>query len=965
MQSSQSRPDVAFHYRCQLDNSAGAKVIVRDVESTDEDLAWKDGALVLRVAGKEWAWKTSTYILAGAHIIVPPLLTVNDSIRITRQGVVPIRASRDWIDVKREISCLWEGKFFIEGPLHPRPFGNELRSIVFKKAVAANKRLYSIGSEAESVAAGFQSKLEAIHFGTVSSLEDLSHPHALTVPEPEVLEWTVDSDASFLELATPRGESERMARMAKSISRFMTFIDPFAGYGWDSMSLSHLGNGVAIERDPDRVEMAKENLRQRDVKVIHGDAYTYNGSADLVYLDPPYGVLSFPTGIRSSWLVVKRRLDQSVPVSKEWKYILSVSGTVRFDYFVSTKFDVAAFEKGRIERYRDILQTQAVQVRIGIGYGPNDAWRFVTPLSQMPFWVIDPDRPPPQSVPRVRSMLYPGLAYHWPRIMLELAVRPVPAIYEWTGRDFPIALFSLSNSINGKNSELLSRIATSGVVCVPFGHGMRREFDRFEDHEYHPTDFPISLGFYTALDYIVANRHLLQVGMSVGAHDVRARTWMVVERKKKKELWQFVDVSQTHLVKIASNLLRHVKKLDPLSLYEIRSSIVRRFGGFPLSDKVSGYLPTNTSPEYMKRRLNELRTVMFMSKTEEYVTVAKEHKDRWFPIAKSKASQLLRMVDVTGARSALFLAEAPGMFAKVMTSELSITDWAAVSLDDAEDPFGFIAETREHWTFSDVSSYHADRKFDLVVADLGFEPVSPSRQEDEHLETHVAVIRKALEHVALGGTIICKLYGATFQQFDLKSFSSSEAFFSKPEASNVFNSEVYMFLHGVQSNAWTPGSGYKTKFEPSLRAIWDKTLRVTTNLLGIDSWVDEKYRFYVDVSGHMSNFLLASDYVLFDFSRYMDNIEGNVRQRGKPPRAIDESGSGGLWHSAVEWYLGTFAAEETARRFHLALNPNVLSYVRRRLISLSKRYPRFNQRSKTTAQNFPRSADTFKLSSIV
>jgi hypothetical protein len=209
------------------------------------------------------------------------------------------------------------------------------------------------------------------------------------------------------------------------------------------------------------------------------------------------------------------------------------------------------------------------------------------------------------------------------------------------------------------------------------------------------------------------------------------------------------------------------------------------------------------------------------------------------------------------------------------------------------------------------------------------------------------------------------LYGATFQQFDLKSFSSSEAFFSKPEASNVFNSEVYMFLHGVQSNAWTPGSGYKTKFEPSLRAIWDKTLRVTTNLLGIDSWVDEKYRFYVDVSGHMSNFLLASDYVLFDFSRYMDNIEGNVRQRGKPPRAIDESGSGGLWHSAVEWYLGTFAAEETARRFHLALNPNVLSFVRRRLISLSKRYPRFNQRSKTTAQNFPRSADTFKLSSIV
>jgi len=360
-----------------------------------------------------------------------------------------------------------------------------------------------------------------------------------------------------------------------------------------------------------------------------------------------------------------------------------------------------------------------------------------------------------------------------------------------------------------------------------------------------------------------------------------------------------------------------------------------------------------------------LRTSLFRTVSSEYENMLTNHRKRWSPIAFSKASQIDEVVAMT-PKSALFLAEAPGMFAKYFTESYNVTDWVGVSLDDLSDPFGFIQKTREHWLFEDVRDFEVLRKFDLVTVDLGFRPSSASTQALEHFDVHVTALQKALDHVSFGGTIIMKLYGGTETAFALENFNAGESFFFKPEASNVYNDEVYLILNNVRKcQCLTLTRVLKTVLEPTLNEIWKWKMGAYASMLGMEFWVPEHLRFYVDVSGHLANFMLVSDYALFDFGRYLDNIEGNVKNKGPAPRPIDEAGSGGLWHSAVEWFLATYAAEEISKRYGLRLDIGMVAYVRGRLLELSRKYPRFNQRSESVSLEFPDSSRIFDLTWLV
>jgi hypothetical protein len=280
--------------------------------------------------------------------------------------------------------------------------------------------------------------------------------------------------------------------------------------------------------------------------------------------------------------------------------------------------------------------------------------------------------------------------------------------------------------------------------------------------------------------------------------------------------------------------------------------------------------------------------------------------------------------------------------------------WKAISLDDGGDPFGFIAQTRDHWEFRDALEYTSDSgKYRYVFCDLAIDS-DPLDQQRVHHTIHINAVNAALRNVEPGGTCIVKLFGGMESSFDLGD-NATRSFFFKPDASNVLSDEVY-WIFTVTGRQYVNQGGIREKWEPTLLKIWEKKMYALTGITGEGHWSVAAERFYVDISGHLGNFLIGSEFFIFDVPRYLQNIEGNLRRGSKSaPRAIDESGSGGLWHSAVEWYLATFVAEELAKMFELDLAIGTLQYTRGRLEELSSRYKRFNERSATMKLEKPNS----------
>jgi 23S rRNA U2552 (ribose-2'-O)-methylase RlmE/FtsJ len=954
--SSGSRSRVEEVSKCRDIISSGAKLSC-SVESNEEHLSWKDGSVVIQLTSQEWAWMVTTHVASGGAILVPPHVPSPDEMmRVVRQGVVPIRAARDWIDVRRDISTLWTGETFTEGQLHPRPFGHELLLTTILQVRAKNKDLFSIGSEIETVTMAHRFEVNGVHYGTVESLEKLAVPASFRKPEARDLVWALDVDEHFSKYATPRGESHRMANVVWNLTGYKSFTDAFAGYGSDSISLSFHGFGTAYEIDKGRHAHAVENLRSRPVNVVNHSVLDIleQIETDVLYLDPPYDLTGLPSTFAAKWVVVKRAPWMECLAIKSHLYVVNIEGVVRFDIYMRSGF-AEAFEDERVAEIQSVYRTQNGP-DLELRPPTQGEWKIYLPFTGRVLAVRDSLR---QRTRTTHFVLNPWYKVFWFRTMLEACVRPLRSDYDWSDR-IPIALFSISNSNNPRQVGLIKRIAMAdGVVAVPFGTGMRTE-QSFEDWEFMPADFNYEVNCYTALDFVMMNRRRLPRGTSVSAGDLRGRTWMVIT-KRARERWQYTDSSQTHYTKYASNLLRAVFSLDPFSLYEARAGTVARFGGVPTSGKVSGFLVDRMSGDDLESLALNLQYKLFSSPelTATYRRKIERHRGRFAPVAYSKARQLDSQIAIS-PRSALFLAEAPGMFSKFFTEKYKIEDWRAVSLDDGGDGFGLIMLTREHWSFEDASTYSDGRKYDLVTVDLGF-PTAHENQAFDHYLAHRETLDVAIKHCAPGGTVIAKLYGGLEDQFSAKFITASDIRFVKPEASNIFNREVYMILLNP-TGLVRRGRRMKSFIEHDLYAIQTRFMNAYGSVLSLDSWVPMEHRFYVDVSGHLVNFLLCQEMVIFDIARYMDNVEGNARPgKRTPPRPIDESGSGGLWHSACEWYLATYTAERLAKQFGITMRATSVAYVRARLVDIFMRFPSFGRRSKSVTELYPNSKEELSL----
>jgi hypothetical protein len=82
----------------------------------------------------------------------------------------------------------------------------------------------------------------------------------------------------------------------------------------------------------------------------------------------------------------------------------------------------------------------------------------------------------------------------------------------------------------------------------------------------------------------------------------------------------------------------------------------------------------------------------------------------------------------------------------------------------------------------------------------------------------------------------------------------------------------------------------------------------------------------VTVAGHLVNLLIASNFVVIDFGRWLNSVEGNIAGRSAKT-VFEDAEKHELWHSLDEWLLAISAYKLMAKEMNLEIDEERLLYI--------------------------------------
>jgi hypothetical protein len=250
-----------------------------------------------------------------------------------------------------------------------------------------------------------------------------------------------------------------------------------------------------------------------------------------------------------------------------------------------------------------------------------------------------------------------------------------------------------------------------------------------------------------------------------------------------------------------------------------------------------------------------------------------------------------------------------------------------MSIDLSDDKFGMISKYPDHWEEGDLMSWSPNDAYDVVTCDVAMDGVDGSMDlaNNSLHQRALDIIIELKPRVA-----ILKIFkGYAGEYFDVE---SERICVIKPPGSNPLSDELYVVYYRPTRRSSTAN----IQARDAVVTQWRRRMQLCANIIGKQDWVPERCRYYVDISGHLINFILVSRSIPFDFGRYVDNVIFNMtndRER-HPDRAIDESGGTGEWHSLTEWLLAIFVAENLMSDIGLRRPITLLTYLRKRFMSV-------------------------------